>query len=90
MTLTNPCDALAEQSSFVGYLLGLTGIATAIRQLAGDDAGFLDPPSDADDFVLVLLGIASLGEQIERLGETAAGQPDPTTEPTATTFRWLR
>ena len=91
MTLTDPRQALAEQSSFVGYLLGLASMARAIRELGADDTRRADPPSEADDFVHVLLGIASLGEKIELLGKSAAGQPNSVTEATGpTTFRWLR
>jgi len=91
MTLTDPREALAEQSSFVGYLLGLAGLARAVHQLAADDTQCIDPASDADDFVHVLLGIASLGEKIEGLGESAAVQLNSgVAAPTSTTLRWLR
>jgi hypothetical protein len=91
MTLTDPRQALAEQSSFVGYLMGLASMARAVHELAADDTRRVDPPSDADDFVHALLGIASLGEKIELLGKSAAGQQNLVTEATGpTTFRWLR
>ena len=91
MTLTDPREALADQSSFVGYLLGLAGMARAVHELGADDTRRANPPAEADDFVHVLLGIASLGGKIERLGEPAAGQSNPTAEPPApTTDRWLR
>ena len=91
MTLTDPREALADQSSFVGYMLGLAGMARAVRELGADDTRRADPPAEADDFVHVLLGIASLGEKIEQLGESAAGQSNPTSETTGPTMsRWLR
>jgi hypothetical protein len=91
MTLTDPREALADQSSFVGYLLGLASMARAIRELGADDTRRADPPSEADDFVHVLLGIASLGEKIEHLGEPDTGPTSPvTTAPGSTTLRWLR
>jgi hypothetical protein len=89
MTLTDPREALAEQSSFVGYLLGLAGMARAVHQLAVDDTHRTDPPNDTDDFVHVLLGIASLGEKIEVLGVSVADQPNPTA-PAGSPSRWLR
>ena len=32
--LTNPTPALAEQSSFIGYLLGLASLANAVHAFA--------------------------------------------------------
>jgi hypothetical protein len=91
MTLTDPREALADQSSFVGYLLGLAGMARAVHELAADGTRCVAPPSDADDFVDVLLGIASLGEKIERLGESVAAQLNPGAgAAVSTTRRWLR
>jgi hypothetical protein len=91
MMLTDPREALAEQSSFVGYLLGLAGMARAVHELAADDTRRTDPAADADDFVHMLLGIASLGEEIEHLGKSIADQPNPMTEaPASTPSRWLR
>lgn len=90
MTLTDPREALADQADFIGYLLGLAGLARLVHTLAEDDrpaAGARDP----DDFVHALLGLASLGEAIERLANAAAAQPHPTAEPAAAaTLRWLR
>jgi hypothetical protein len=91
MTLTDPREALADQSNFIGYLLGLSGMARAVRELAADDNRRADAPRDADDFVHALLGIASLGELIERLGESTPAQPNPIAEaPVSTMTRWLR
>ncbi|MGB9226449.1 hypothetical protein [Mycobacterium sp.] len=93
MTLTDPRDALADQSNFIGYLLGLAGLARVVRTLAADGAPRSGPPPDSDDFVHVLLGLASLGEAIERLANSALGQPAPTDEaraPASSKMRWLR
>jgi hypothetical protein len=92
MTLTDPREALAEQSSFVGYLLGLAGLARTVRALAVDGDRRADPPP-ADDFVHVLLGVASIGVAIERLDESSPAQePEPATAPSgdSTNTRWLR
>ena len=62
MTLTDPREALAEQSNFVGYLVGLAGLARMVHTLAADGDRRADPPRDADDFVHALLGLASLGD----------------------------
>jgi len=100
MTLTDPRDALAEQSNFIGYLVGLAGLARVVHALAGDgqssEVSRSDVPRDSDDFVHVLLGLASLGEAIERLADSAKApqvQPNPPVEsppPASTTMRWLR
>jgi hypothetical protein len=96
MTLTDPHEALADQSNFIGYLVGLAGVARVVHALAADGDRRSDPPGDANDFVHVLLGLASLGEAIERLANSAKGhtaQPNPTVEtppPAAPTVRWLR
>lgn len=93
MTLTDPRDALADQSNFIGYLLGLAGLARVVHALAADDNRRSDPPGDSSDFVDLLLGVASLGQSIERLADTASVQPQTTLEahPSAsTTMRWLR
>lgn len=92
MSLTDPHPALAEQSSFVGYLLGLVGVARSARALAvyGDAERTGALPED-EDMVYLLLGLTSLGDAVERLAEKAQPQrnsPSSTT-PQATT-RWLR
>jgi hypothetical protein len=91
--LTDPRPALAEQSNFIGYLLGLAGVARMVHALAADDSGRADPPREADDFVYVLLAFASLGGKIECLAESAQTEPsdaraEATQAPMST--RWLR
>lgn len=97
MTLTDPHDALADQSNFNGYLVGLAGLARVVHTLAADgqfgDVSRSDPPSDSDDFVHVLLGVASLGEAIDRIANPTMAQLNSTAEappPGSTTMRWLR
>jgi hypothetical protein len=93
MTLTDPREALADQSSFIGYLVGVAGLARAVRALAADGDHREMQTREADDFVHVLLGLASLGEAVERLAESAPAQQNPRSpadSPTSTTTRWLR
>lgn len=97
MTLTDPREELADQSSFIGYLMGLAGLAQLVRALAARDGGSSPEPcpdtQDADDFVHALLGVASLGQQIERLAEPAAAQQRcsaVTPAPASANRRWLR
>ncbi|MGH3273501.1 MAG: hypothetical protein ACRDNZ_04150 [Streptosporangiaceae bacterium] len=93
MTLTDPREALADQSNFIGYLLGLAGLARVVNTLAADGDRRAGGPRDSDDFVHVLLGVASLGGAIQRLANSATAQPNPTVEappPASTTRRWLR
>ncbi len=91
--LTDPREALAEQSNFIGYLMGLAGVARVVHALADDGIRRADPPREADDFVHLLLGFASLGDKIGRLAEAA---PDQASRATAaaprpsTDTRWLR
>jgi hypothetical protein len=93
MTLTDPRDALVEQSSFVSYLVGLAGLARVVHALAADGDRRADPHRAADDFVHLLLGLASVGAAIERLAESA---PAPRSHapaappPTSSNARWLR
>jgi hypothetical protein len=92
MTLTDPCDALAEQSSFIGYLTGLASVSRMVHALADHDRQ-TGPLGDADDLVSVLLGLASLGDTIQRLISPVATQPSPTDRAVTTarsTTRWLR
>jgi hypothetical protein len=94
MTLIDPRDDLAEQSSFIGYLVGIAGLAQLVRTLAASgDCRFTAQPGDADDFVHMLLGVASLGQAVERTAETAVAQqhraPDEPSVASANT-RWLR
>jgi hypothetical protein len=93
MTLTDPREALADQSSFIDYLVGLAGLARVVHTLAADGEPHFEPPRDSDDFVHVLLGLASLGDTIERIAEPALLQRNSIREPTASasaTARWLR
>jgi hypothetical protein len=91
--LTDPRPALAEQSSFISYLVGLASLAQVVHALAADPRRRADEPRAADDLVHVLLAIASLGGKIERLAEASRAQPPATAvaaphPPTDT--RWLR
>lgn len=89
MTLTDPRGALADQSSFIDYLMGLAGIGRLVRTLADPDpdpGSGPDPPVDADDFTYLLLGLARLGAAIERVAAVGAPRPD---QPTRVTT-WLR
>lgn len=91
MTLNDPREALADQSNFISYLLGVSGLARAVRELAADDSRRAELPCAADDFVHALLGIASIGELIERLGESTPAQLNPIAEaPAPMMMRWLR
>ena len=91
--LNDPRPALAEQSSFIGYLLGLAGLASAVRVLAADGHSQADTPREADDFSYLLLGVASVGDAINRLAESARAEPGEApdaTPPPSTCRRWLR
>ncbi|MBB2772238.1 MULTISPECIES: hypothetical protein [Mycolicibacterium] len=88
MTLTDPREALADQSSFIGYLLGLTGVAHLVRALA-DDPRHHETGVPADDFVHLLLGFASIGRTIEHLGAPSVPPVVPTPSG-VTQIRWLR
>jgi hypothetical protein len=93
MTLTDPREALAEQSSFISYLVGLAGVARVVHTLAADSERRVDAPHDADDVVHVLLGLAGLGDAIERLAESAPAQQHraaAASAPDSTNTRWLR
>jgi hypothetical protein len=92
VTLTNPREALADQSNFIGYLVGLAGLGRVVHTLA-DDSDRAGCPRDPGDFVHLLLGIASLADGIERLADSATVQPrlaDEAPSPVSTTVRWLR
>ena len=71
--LTDPRKALAEQSNFIGYLLGLAGVARVVHALAADGNRRADPPREADGFVYVLLAFASLGGKIRESGRIYPG-----------------
>jgi hypothetical protein len=99
MSVTDPREALAEQSSFVGYLLGLAGLSRTVRALAADGARLPGSPCEPDDFVHLLLGLVSIGDAVERLAgpdETAVPDeieaPDGVEAPEADfpATRWLR
>lgn len=93
MTLTDPREALADQSDFIGYLVGLAGLAQVVHTLASDGDRRAGDPRDPDDFVHVLLGFASIGAAIDRLANSAMAQRTPTAEAppsAAPTTRWLR
>jgi hypothetical protein len=36
MSLTDPREALADQSNFIGYLVGMAGLARVVHTLAAD------------------------------------------------------
>lgn len=88
MNVSDPRAALAEQSNFVGYLVGLVSVSHAIHTLAcaGAECATARP---ADDFVHALLGLASVGTAIERLAESVPAQPVPP-DPLDDPVRWLR
>lgn len=92
MTLTDPREALAEQSNFIGYLLGLAGLAEVVRTLATDTTITTGPTPDADDFVHLLLGIAGVGAMIDRVAYPSDTQrnSNPSGPPSAPFGRWLR
>ncbi|SCX25353.1 hypothetical protein [Mycolicibacterium fluoranthenivorans] len=92
MTITDPQPALAEQSSFIGYLVGLAGLGRLVRSLAAPgSAGPYPGPHPEDDFVHLLLGLASIGTAIEGL---VGSEPDLPPVSGATSLpssgRWLR
>ncbi|OBJ16044.1 hypothetical protein A5621_09390 [Mycobacterium colombiense] len=89
MTLTDPREALADQSNFIGYLVGLAGVARMVHTLADDDRRS-DTCRGPDDFVHVLLGLASLGAAIERIANSATVRQNPTVPAALPTTRWLR
>lgn len=91
MTLTDPREALADRADFIGYLLGLAGLARVVHTLAAGGARRAGGPREPDDFVHALLGLASIGAAIERLANTTATQPHPAgAAAVTTTLRWLR
>ncbi|OBJ73977.1 hypothetical protein [Mycobacterium colombiense] len=89
MTLTDPREALADQSNFIGYLVGLAGVGRMVHTLADDDRRS-DTCRGPDDFVHVLLGLASLGAAIERIANSPTVQQNPTVPAALPTTRWLR
>jgi hypothetical protein len=92
VTLTDPREALADQSDFIAYLVGLAGLARVVHTLADDDRRS-ERPSDSDDFVHALVGLASIGAAIERFANSAMTQQVPISETPpsdALITRWLR
>lgn len=91
--LTDPRPALAEQSNFVSYLVGLAGLARAVQALAGDGHPRSNAGHEADDFVHLLLGVASMGGAVESLAEFAQAKPPGIIDappPDSMYSRWLR
>jgi hypothetical protein len=89
MTLTDPRDALAEQSNFIGYLMGLASLARVVRGLAEGDGSGNEIHCESEEFVYLLLGFVAVGDGIERLGESPAA-PAATVPAREPTPRWLR
>ncbi len=91
MTLLDPREALAEQSTFIEYLLGVAGVAQLVHELAADGVPSAECSCAADDFVHVLLGLAALGEAVEALAD-ATGEHRRTEArlPASSYERWLR
>lgn len=90
MSLGDPQAALAEQSSFIGYLLGLAGAARCVRELARCDSLEAAADSPADDLVHLLLGVAGLGAGIWDLVDSPCGRHVSDATPPTTAERWLR
>ena len=88
MTLTDPTAALADDCSFIGYLVGLASIGRVVHTLAGGPEAVI--PRAADDLVHLLLGLASLGAGIESLGQCTAAAARDTARTATDTTRWLR
>lgn len=91
--LTDPREALAEESNFIGYLVGLAGLARAVHALAADGHPRANAPREADESVYLLLGFASVGEAINRLAESPPALSSATagaSPPPSTNTRWLR
>lgn len=89
MTLTDPRDALADQSSFIAYLMGLAALARVVHVLAADDSRSSEIGCKESNFVEILLGVASLGDAIQALVDTSDVQGATGLWPAAST-RWLR
>ncbi|TRW84748.1 hypothetical protein FK535_09650 [Mycolicibacterium sp. 018/SC-01/001] len=66
MTLSDPRPALGQDSSFIGYLVGIVSMAGSVRSLAAYREP-VDTHRPADDFVHLLLGVCALGAAIEDL-----------------------
>jgi uncharacterized membrane protein HdeD (DUF308 family) len=91
MTLVDPREALADQSAFIGYLLGVAGVAQLVHELAADGDPAAEGSRAADDFVHVLLGLAALGEAVEALADATREHRRPEVRLPASSYeRWLR
>ena len=94
MTLTEPRDALADQSSLIDYLMGLAGLARVVRGLADEGVEGVEATESygtAGEFVYVLLGVARLGEAIELLaGDSGANEATEAGSANSPNVRWLR
>ena len=90
MTLTDPREALAEQSNFIGYLMGLASLAGVVHVLAADGDARADNPRDADDFVHVLLGRREPWSGDRAAGRIRSGATHPSATPPAPPARRTR
>jgi hypothetical protein len=90
MTLTDPHEALADRSDFIGYLVGLAALADMVRALAADNGRAAHPARGDDDFVHVLLGLASTGSAVARMATCAPALLDSTTADPRHPTRLLR
>jgi uncharacterized protein YcbX len=93
MTLTDPRDALAEQSTFIGYLMGLASLGQVVRELADGPKRRSDDSCEADDFIHLLVGFASVGAAVDKLGENVRPERvpgNPMAEHESPIRRWLR
>jgi hypothetical protein len=88
VTLTDPRDALAEQSDFIGYLVGLASVGRLVHKLT--DGEPLASVREADDFVYALLGLASIGGFVETLAESPSAPTQPVAASATVHDRWLR
>jgi len=91
--LNDPREALADQSSFVSYLVGLAGLARVVHALANEGNRRAGGAREANEIVYLLMGLSSLGEAIERLAESAPTQGPRAAETLSspsTNTRWLR
>jgi hypothetical protein len=89
MTLTDPREALADRSDFIGYLIGLAALADMVRALVADGRSDARTACDCDDFVYVLLGLASTGAAVERMANCITTSQAPTVQGADAT-RFLR
>jgi hypothetical protein len=87
MTLTDPRESLADQSSFISYLLGLSGLARVVHALTAKQTHSTNRHPQGDDFVHLLLGLVSLGEAVERLTAAPAQVADSAPAPIEQTRR---